>query len=151
MSMKITKLPLKDVKNTMKHMRFLCETYSGDVVPYLYMSLPEFYDFVKNIPYRYDLDQNGQLTEILQRPYYTLNQSGLGGDCDDKAICMGAFAKASGFSYRFKAVGKHLQGKCDHVYCEIKLQGVWVPVDATYSYNTFGQLLSDYKKVVTYG
>ena len=131
-------------------MKRMVETYAGDVAPYASMSLSEFYDHVKRIPYKFDLI-NGKLAEVVKRPYYTLNQIGLGGDCDDKAIVMGAWAKLNGIPYRFKAVGKKLNGNLHHVYPELLLSGQWTACDATYPHNTLGVPMNDYKKVVIYG
>lgn len=148
--MKHSVAPLKNVEQTLAQMKRLSIQYAGDVAPYATMSIQEFYDKVKNIPYRFDLDKNGRLVEILQRPLYTLNGRGFGGDCDDKAICMGAWAYLNGLPFRFKAVGKRLNGNLHHVYPEIYMNGEWLVCDATYNHNTLGYSMYPYQKVVTY-
>jgi hypothetical protein len=148
--MKQTTAKLKNVQQTLEQMKRLSIQYAGDVAPFGTMPLTEYYEVVKNIPYKFDLDRNGRLVEILQRPLYTLNGQGFGGDCDDKAICMGAWAHLNGMPFRFKAVGKRLNGKLHHVYSEILMNGEWVVCDATYPHNTLGHAMYPYKKVVTY-
>jgi len=149
--MRKNQLPLNNVKQTLGQMKRLAVQYAKDVSPYASMSVNEFYEKVKNIPYRFDLDSQGNLTEIVQRPLYTLNGQGFGGDCDDKAICMGAWAYLNGLPFRFKAVGKKLNGSLHHVFAEIYLNNEWLVCDATYPFNTLGQTLSNYQKVVVYG
>jgi len=149
--MKHSQSPLKHVKQTLEQMKRLSIVYADDIAFLGTLSIQEYYDKIKNIPYKFDLDSKGNLVEILQRPLYTLNGQGYGGDCDDKAICMASWAHLNGLPFRFKAVGKTLNGKLHHVYPEILMNGQWLVCDATYPHNTLGYPMYDYKKVVTYG
>jgi transglutaminase-like putative cysteine protease len=126
-------------------MKIIAETYREDVAEYASMNLLDFYTMVKDIPYKYDM-VCGKLGEILQRPQYTLNRNGAGGDCDDKAIVMASYAILNKIPYRFKAVGKIPNGAVSHVYTEFQIEGEWIPVDATYPHNTLGKVLSSYKR-----
>lgn len=136
---------LKNVKYTGSLMKRLSMRYRSDVDPYMSMSLMQFYDLVKNIPYRPDPPGN----EYLQRPYYTLTQTGGGGDCDDKSIVLGAYLANARIPFRFVAVGA--QERLHHVITEAFVDGKWLHLDPTYSYNTFGQPLYRYKKRLLIG
>jgi hypothetical protein len=59
--MKHGKAPLRNVKQTLGQMKRLSIEYSQDVAPYGTMSIREYYNKVKNIPYKFDLDKNGHL------------------------------------------------------------------------------------------
>lgn len=75
---------------------------------------------------RYTLDPND--VETLSTPLRLLR---LGqGDCDDKAVLLAALLEAIGHPARFKAVGFQA-GALSHVYVETKLDGGWIPLDAT--------------------
>jgi hypothetical protein len=144
----LTTRPLKNVKYTGKLMRELSVRYANDVSMFAHLSIIEFYDMVKNIPYKEDPKK----VEFLQRPYYTLNQRGKGGDCDDKCIVMGAYLALAGIPFRFVAYGKKADGRLHHVIVEALItndnntQGKWVHLDPTYSYNTIGVPLHQYQK-----
>jgi hypothetical protein len=68
---------LKNVFQTGTLMVRLSLRYCKDVAPFMHMSLPEFFEHVKMIPY--NRDPAG--TEFLQRPYFTLKAESPGGDC----------------------------------------------------------------------
>ena len=115
----------------------LSRTYCMDVAPYATMSLPEFYDFLKNIPYR--ADPRG--TELVKRPFYTLNRIGKGGDCDCKTIVMLAWARLNKIPARIVTASKNKKKGLHHVYPELYYMGNWCVVDATYPRNTLGRQL----------
>ncbi len=130
------------VRDTGKMMRFLADTYYQDMAPYATMSLLEVFDLVRKIPYRADPPE----VEFLQRPMATLNGTGWGGDCDDKAICMAAWAKLNGIPYRFLAVSGDKNRPVHHVLTLMYIGGNWVPVDPTYSHYTLGRTLERYAR-----
>lgn len=145
----ITTRPLKNVKYTGKLMEELSIRYQDDVAEHCHLSLMQFYDLVKNIPYKEDPKK----IEFLQRPYYTLNQRGQGGDCDDKCICLGSYLTIAEIPFRFVAVGKDggPKGRLHHVVVEALLDDptgrkIWFHLDATYNFNTIGQQLRNYAK-----
>jgi transglutaminase-like putative cysteine protease len=146
----LTTRPLKNVKYTGQLMRELAIKYQNDVSMYAHLSFMEFYDKIKNIPYKEDPKKQ----EFLQRPYYTLMQRGKGGDCDDKSICIGAYCAIAKIPFRFVAVGKKSNGRLHHVITEVlidnsrnnKSEWRWVHIDPTYAFNVIGQQLYIYKK-----
>jgi len=137
--MRVSRHKLTDFRETLGTMKRLATQYSDDVNQYVSMPLNEFYDIVKTIPYRMDV-LDGELHEIVKRPFYTLNQFGPGGDCDDKAVVMAAWAYKNRIPFRFKAVGRTFNGNYHHTYPEFYLKGKWIPVDATYPHNTLGRV-----------
>lgn len=143
----ITVRPLKNVKYTGDLMRTLSVKYCNDVAPLCHLSLIQFFDRIKKIPYKEDPKKQ----EFLQRPYYTLTQRGKGGDCDDKAICMGAYLAIAKIPFRFVACGKEEGGRLHHVITEALLENnngshTWVHLDATYSYNVIGKPMYPYPR-----
>lgn len=143
----LTVRPLKNVKYTGQRMRELAVLYQNDVAMHGHLSFMQFYDLIKNLPYKNDPKKQ----EFLQRPYYTLTQRGQGGDCDDKCICIGAYCAIAKFPFRFVACGKMENGRLHHVITEVLMdndKGVksWIHVDATYAYNTIGKQIHRYPK-----
>jgi hypothetical protein len=143
----LTVRPLKNVKYTGELMKKLSFRYQDDVAMFGHYPLLKFYDFVKNIPYKTDPKKQ----EFLQRPYYTITGRGTGGDCDDKCIVMGAYLALNDIPFRFVACGRNKEGRLHHVVIEAKIDGKWVHIDPTYSFNTFGEKLHNYQKMLVIG
>lgn len=124
--------PLESVEQTGAEMKRLAIAYATDMAPYATLSLYELFELISAIPYSPDPDN----VEFLKRPYYTLEGIGLGGDCDDKAIMVYAWAYLNGFPARFVAVSREMGMPLHHVYTEVLMRGTWFPFDATYAINT---------------
>ena len=129
----------------------LAETHSADVAHLAGMTLSEVFRLVQQIPYRRD----PATMEFLQRPFATLYPAANGnariadgGDCDDKAIVIAAWAHLVGIPYRFIAASKKPDGKFHHVYPELLVGRRWIPVDATYSWSTLGYPLGQYTRTM---
>lgn len=135
---------LESVEDTGKEMHRLAFAFREDVLSYAHMSLDEFFSFVAVIPYVNDPDS----VEFLQRPYYTLTGTGQGGDCDDKAIVMAAYAILHEIPYQFVAVAKEEGDDLHHVFTELQINGAWVPFDVTYAFNTLGQPVNYSKRMI---
>lgn len=119
--------------------------YFQDLGTHLDSSLRNFYDFVKNIPYKEDLLP----TEIVSRPRFLLqrryNLKGL--DCKKKAVLMGAWLNAHNIPWRLIAVSERPDKAIHHVFVQAKIHNEWKNVDATYpEYHLFEK-----KPSVTYG
>ncbi len=126
---------LYSYRQTGEEMYALASGYRDDMLPYALLSPKEIFDRVRSIPYRYDPES----LEYLQRPYYTMTGTGGGGDCDDKAVCIGAWAHLNGYPYRFVAVGRDPREGPHHVFAEVYLTGRWLPMDVTYAFNVMGE------------
>lgn len=128
---------LQNVKHTGTVMVRLAEQYRGDVAPFAHMTLGQFFDKIRLIPYNRDPAS----TEFLQRPYYTLSGNRPGGDCDDKAICIGAYAVLHGYPFRFVAMGKQMGQPLHHVATDVMVNGQYVHLDPTYNTGVLGKYL----------
>jgi hypothetical protein len=115
---------LTDVRQTAFNMYRIAYAWKDDMAAYASMSMQE----------------------LLQRPFYTLNQVGRGGDCDDKAICVGAWCHLNGFPFRFLAVSMEPGADLHHVLTEIFYRGRWIEFDPTYNFNVLGRPLKQYTK-----
>lgn len=135
------------VKTTGRLMRRLAVVFSGDVMPYVTLSLQAFYDKVRNIPYHED----PKGIELVQRPALTLNGQGLGGDCDDKAICMAAYLHLHDIKFRIVAAGRDLNGPLHHTWVQGYINGKWSDLDPTYQWNSLGQRIGRWDKFKVIG
>lgn len=123
-------------KDTGPLMREMVYTYYMDMAPYMYLSLSEVYDLIKNIPYKPDPKE----FETLQRPYYTLHSNGWGGDCDDKCIALASWAYLHNIPFKFIAARRPDKKTLHHVFCKLYINNKWVNIDPTYSFNTLGRI-----------
>jgi hypothetical protein len=107
------------------------------------MSIEQFFDFVKNIPYIRDIKK----TEIVSRPKFLLTVfKAL--DCKKKSILMGSYMKLKygDGSYRLCLSSNSPDKVIKHIFTQINIDGNWINADATYSKNRIGQL----KKVTNF-
>lgn len=133
---------LTNVRQTAFNMYRIAYAWKDDMAAHASMNLNELFDLLKNIPFNADPND----TELLQRPFYTLNQLGCGGDCDDKAIAVGAWCNLNKLPFRFLAVSMQPDGVLHHVLTEIFYRGKWIEFDPTYSFNVLGRPLKAYTK-----
>lgn len=141
--------PLKDRIQTARRIKHLVEQFYTDLdlcfvqrgnrlVPLSKITLQEFFDFVKNIPYRKD----PKPIEIVARPYYIVKHRKLGMDCKKKAVAIGAFLRMKNFKYRAIGSSNRPDQKVHHIYLQLfdPDEMEWKNVDATYShYKLFEQ------------
>lgn len=137
------------ISRTIKIMRQLVYTHKNDLVPYKNLSLKQFFNVVKKLPYDAKEFETG---EILKRPKITLSQ---GGDCDDKAILMAAFLQAfpqkalCSFNQFFITAdfGKGEAHIFNGLLCD---RSNWKYIDATYAKNQINKVYSNPKKLKAY-
>lgn len=131
--------PLKDKKQTADRIRKLITLYSddldicfvdknGEMIPLSALTLEDFFDYVRRIPYRMDK----RPVEVVARPFHIIDNADCGMDCKKKAILMGAWAKKNGIRSRFIASSKRADRKVHHIFPQFFLSGEWLNVDATY-------------------
>lgn len=151
--MEVYTRPLVNAEDTGKEMYKMVDKFYTDMAPWSDYSLIEIFNTIAALPFQFDPDGE----ELLKRPIYTMRQLGPGGDCDDKAICLGAWAKLNGYPYRFVAVGRKNPRKSifskillSHVLPQVYIYGGWLTVDATYAFNVLGLDLSskEYDRIV---
>jgi hypothetical protein len=144
--------PLYDKNQTGNRIKELCRRFYSDLssiylekngqqIPLSSLTLKEFFNFVRNIPYR----QDKKPIEIVARPYHILRHKSLGMDCKKKSVLLGAFCEYQGIPYRFIASSRRADKQVHHVFPQAQVNGRFVNVDATYPEYSYGQ-----KKNVTY-
>ncbi|MFA5777606.1 MAG: transglutaminase domain-containing protein [Parcubacteria group bacterium] len=113
----------------------LAVTYAHDMLPHIDKGPEDLFVFMREIPYREDpVDQ-----EWVQRPSKTLDHDSLHGDCDDKAICVGAWAALRGYPFRFVALRNFHRSVVHHVVADVHFpKSGWTRMDVTYPQNTMG-------------
>jgi len=136
--------PLKNRLQTARRIKHLCEQFYLDLnlcfivkdnkqVPLSKLTLKEFFDFVKNIPYRRD----PKPIEIVARPYYLIKHRALGLDCKKKGVLICSFLRIKNFKYRAIGSSSRPDFEIHHIYFELydPNKKTWRPVDATYKNN----------------
>lgn len=144
--MKLYSWPLKSKYRTVQEIKHAVKNYHKDLLKFpelLKMSIREFFNYVKNIPYSRDVKDK----EIVSRPEYLLTMfPSL--DCKKKSILMASFIQLKyGPQYwRLALSSNRPDGKITHIFTQFfcKQRGRWLNADATYNYNHFGK-----KKLVT--
>lgn len=128
----------KSYHGTVEKMIKTIEAHAGDLKNFVdsksgrsldELSLQEFFDYVKSMPYRRDPAGN----EIIPRPAFIIKFAPeYGRDCKKQSILIGAWAKLNDLPYRLKVVSRNKRRKMHHIYPEIKINGKWLTADATY-------------------
>lgn len=131
-------------RTTGKLMHAMVERYWRDMLPYAHRTPTEVFDAIKNVPFKPDPPD----AEVLQRPMYTMQGNGYGGDCDDKAIALACWCRALRIPYQFVAVRRADQRDLHHVFCRIYIGNQWVHADPTYSFNALGREREPYAEYV---
>jgi hypothetical protein len=136
--------PLTDRDQTAKRIKLLVERFHGDLdnvfIPLRNggirkmsdMTLQDFFNFVRRIPYRRDTT-NPHPKEIISRPHYIVKHRNLGMDCKKKAILLGSFLRCQGIPYRFIGSSQRRDRRVHHIFPQAFIGGNWKNVDATYS------------------
>jgi hypothetical protein len=119
--------PLFSKSQTGRAMYRLVEAFHGDIGALAGRSLPEYFSFVKRIPYL--RDRKG--TETVARPRLLLTEFPAL-DCKKKAILIAAWCKAHGIPYRFVACSERPDRMIHHVFPQAAIGRRWRNLDATY-------------------
>lgn len=144
--------PLKNRLQTARRIKHLCEQFYLDLnlifivkdnkqIPVSKLSLREYFDLIKNIPYRRDPAN----FEIVARPYYIFKHRKLGMDCKKKGVLICSFLRLKNYKYRAIGSSTRPDGQICHIYFEMFLpdQKQWRPVDATYKHFKLFQTKTD--------
>lgn len=131
----ITFHSLDSKDQTGKEMYRLIDQYSGDIdyilvngTPLSSLNLFDYFDVVKRIPYRRDI----QGIEVVSRPAKIFNNKSVGMDCKKKSILISAYLKRRGIPFRLVASSKRPDRRIHHVFPQMKIDGKWHNMDATY-------------------
>jgi len=142
--------PLKDKRQTSEEIKRLVNVYHGDLnkidimhggrkVCLADLSLGDFYDFVRRLPYRKDTKP----VEIVGRPKYIIENHATGMDCKKKSVIMASYLKLKKIPFRFVGASSRPDGAIHHIYPEAFFNGEWIHTDATYSHYRIGQRKSE--------
>lgn len=137
----ITKRRLRDKRQTGREMYRMIDSYhndlerflvkrSGRLVPVTSLSLFEFFDLVRKIPYRRDIHN----IEVVARPEKILRSSDAGMDCKKKSVLMSSYCRSVNIPFRLIASSRRSDGRIHHVFPQAKISGRWRNIDATYSH-----------------
>jgi hypothetical protein len=134
--------PLKNRNQTARRIKHLVEAFYTDLnfcfivrnhrqIPLPKLTLQEFFNFVKNIPYRKD----PKPLEIVARPYYIIKHRALGMDCKKKGLLICSFLRMKNYKYRAIGSSSRPDKQVHHIYFELyePTEKKWKPVDATYN------------------
>jgi hypothetical protein len=137
--MKISEKPLKSKYETVAEVKRAVKAYASDLKDFpeiMSMNVSEYFDFVKNIPYKKDVPD----TEVVSRPAYLLTMfPSL--DCKKKSILFASFmrVKYGPKSYRFVISSNRPDGQIGHIFTQIFNGNRWINADVTYSHNALGK------------
>lgn len=146
--MRVIEEQLTDRKQTVDRIFYLASYYADDL-RCLYVTLgkqqlalssltfEEYYDFVKNIPYKRD----NEPIEIVARPKIIFErwQAGIGKDCKKAAVLLGAYFCLKKIDWRLVVVSTRPDKEVHHIFTQADLNGQFVNVDATYDTMQIGQ------------
>lgn len=142
--------PLRNKRQTIDRMFEVAKKYSSDLdsiyikknnsyVSLSRLSLPEFYEVIKNIPYQRDIEP----IEIVARPRIVWERflTGKGKDCKKAAVMLGAYFNKKNIPWRLATVSTRKDRQVHHVFpqADIYLSGQFINVDATYPSMSIGQ------------
>ncbi len=122
----------------------MIERYWTDMLPVSTYSIDTVFRFVADIPFKPDPPE----AETLQRPLLTVNQLGLGGDCDDKVIAFGSYLYARRIPFDIVSVQRPWRDRLHHVLIKLYIGNEVIPADPTYSFNCLGLDRPTVKEVV---
>jgi hypothetical protein len=131
--------PLRTKYRTVQEINYAVDHFAGDLKRFpkvMKMNLPQFYDYVKKIPYQRDIPQR----EIVSRPLYLLTIfPSL--DCKKKSILLLSFialkfGKSSG---RLVLSSNRPDKQIGHIFTQFYNGRDWINADATYPQNILGQ------------
>jgi len=129
--MPIREITLNDRSQTGESMYRMAEHWK-DLGTLADKSFDEFFEFVKNIPYKEDGEK-----EVTARPKFLLDTSMFPFlDCKKKAVLIGAWLNANKYipseDWRFVAVAENEEEEIEHVFSQVKINDKWHNFDATY-------------------
>jgi hypothetical protein len=115
---------------------------NGKRVPLLSLTVKQFFDFVRKIPYR----QDKKPIEVVARPKHILNSRRIGMDCKKKSVLIASYLKNRKIPYRLIGSSIKSTRRIHHIFPQACFSGDWKNLDATYNHNK----IFEPKKVTSY-
>lgn len=103
---------------------------NGKSVPLTSLSIKDFFNLVRKIPYR----QDKKPIEIVSRPKHILKLQRLGMDCKKKSVLIASYLKSKKIPYRLIGSSSRRNKRIHHVFPQAYLNGRWKNIDATYNH-----------------
>ena len=136
---------LNSLLETGSEMGRLSRQYASDMEPFSSWAPWEIQTYIKNIPYR--ADPVGM--EYLSRPHYTI-LGHMPFDCDDRCICIGAWAVLNSCPYLFIAARQDGRKTYHHVYPRVYIDEEWKNLDCTYPWHIYNEPKNYASELVIY-
>lgn len=134
----------KIVSRTAGDLRSLMCGTNGQKIRADKMPLVEYFNYVKDIPYRRDPKPR----EIIARPLHIARFQNFGADCKKKSIMIAAWLKANKIPFRFIASSRRPDKRVHHVFPQGKISGQWINLDATYKNGKIAMPRNDTKQEI---
>lgn len=131
--MQIRRVSSTNPDTTIEGMKTLVREFRADVAPFAFLSIEDFFDIVKNLPYKMESPSLGM--QILQRPKFTLQRKVNVVACANKAILISSFLTNLGIPNGFVISANKATENYGHVFNWARLFGNRVFIDATYPEN----------------
>lgn len=157
--MKRVLTPLKDCFQTAREIKNIVNRFYSDLNIILYkrgasgqsqaiakMTLQEYFNFIKNIPFKPD----NKPVEYVARPYYLMKRNIGGLDCKKKTIMIASFLKLHGIPFQLIGSSIRPDKNIHHIFTRARIRGRWRTVDATYPENRLFQNKRNTAEVVFY-
>ena len=139
--MQIQKEELFNKRQTVQRIFDLVRSFKGDLnnvyiqagnetLPVSRLSLAEFFDLVRSIPYKRDSEP----VEVVARRKIIFKNylSGLGKDCKKAAILIGSYLEIKKVPWRLATVSTRPDRKIHHIFPQANFGSGFVNLDATY-------------------
>lgn len=114
---------------TARAMYSLVIRFATDLGSYGKLSLQDFFDVVRKIPYLRDTKGS----EVVARPRLIFSEFPAI-DCKKKAILMASWMEINKIPWRFISTSMRKDKRIHHVFAQGFINGEWKNVDPTYSY-----------------
>lgn len=146
MDYRVIEEPLRNRRQTSNEIKRLVKVYADDLhsiytkkgfstVPVSSLPFEDFFDFVKNLPYKRDQVP----VESVGRPLWIMERVKQGMDCKKKSVLIASWLKLHHIPYRFVGSSRRSDRQIHHIFPQARFGSEWVNVDATYSNYRIGQ------------
>jgi hypothetical protein len=142
-NMALIEEPLRNKEQSILRIFQICRQFHGDLdlialprgsseVSLSSLDLLDYYDFVRSMPYRQDVEP----IEVVARPQIIVERflSGIGRDCKKASVMLGSYFTKKRIRWRLVTMSSRPDRQMHHIFPQIFLEGEWGNMDATYSY-----------------
>lgn len=118
---------------TGRRMYQLASIFWPDLGKHLGKSFPQWFDYVRRIPYLNDAEKfKDPAVELVGRPSILLDRSFMPRlDCKKKSILIGAYCEGNRIPWRLIAISELPSRRVHHVFPMVKFGRIWATADPT--------------------